>query len=258
MKDADRILYFGSSLLAASVVADSAAEHFRAGAYNPMMLAGPAFAAATLAASGRAAIRASRGDVAGRALYSAAMAGGLIGFGFHVRNVLRREGGVSFANLFHGAPIGAPLGLTFAGIFGYAAEIRSDRPPAVLLGLAAAAGLAGTAAEAGLLHFRGAFHNPLMYAPVVLPPAAGALLVSALARPSRGRVRRARMALQATAALGLLGVAAHAAGTARRMGGWRNWTQNIFAGPPLPAPPSFTGMALAGLAALAGLEKGNA
>jgi hypothetical protein len=34
------------------------------------------------------------------------------------------------------------------------------------------------------------------------------------------------------------------------MGGWRNWTQNIQAGPPLPAPPSFSGLALAGLAAL--------
>jgi hypothetical protein len=34
------------------------------------------------------------------------------------------------------------------------------------------------------------------------------------------------------------------------MGGWRNWSQNILNGPPLPAPPSFAGLALAGLAAL--------
>ena len=34
------------------------------------------------------------------------------------------------------------------------------------------------------------------------------------------------------------------------MGGWRNWRQNVLNGPPLPAPPSFTGLALAGLAAL--------
>ena len=32
------------------------------------------------------------------------------------------------------------------------------------------AGLLGTTAEAGLLHFRGAFHNPLMMVPVALPP----------------------------------------------------------------------------------------
>jgi len=34
------------------------------------------------------------------------------------------------------------------------------------------------------------------------------------------------------------------------MGGWRNWSQNVPGGPPLPAPPSFTGLALAELAAL--------
>ena len=31
---------------------------------------------------------------------------------------------------------------------------------------------------------------------------------------------------------------------------WRNWRQNILAGPPIPAPPAFTGLALAGLGAL--------
>jgi hypothetical protein len=39
------------------------------------------------------------------------------------------------------------------------------------------------------------------------------------------------------------------------MGGWRNWTQNVLNGPPLPAPPSFTGLALAGLAALGLLKE---
>ena len=38
------------------------------------------------------------------------------------------------------------------------------------------------------------------------------------------------------------------------MGGWRNWQQNLLNGPPLPAPPSFTGLALAGLAALGLME----
>ena len=38
------------------------------------------------------------------------------------------------------------------------------------------------------------------------------------------------------------------------MGGWRNWRQNLLNGPPLPAPPSFTGLALAGLAALGLME----
>ena len=34
------------------------------------------------------------------------------------------------------------------------------------------------------------------------------------------------------------------------MGGWKNWSQMLFQGPPLPAPPSFTGLAIAGLGAL--------
>ena len=39
------------------------------------------------------------------------------------------------------------------------------------------------------------------------------------------------------------------------MGGWRNWSQNVLNGPPMPAPPSFTGLALAGLAALSLIEE---
>ena len=50
--------------------------------------------------------------------------------------------------------------------------------------------------------------------------------------------------------LGVAGVAFHVYGVSRAMGGWRNWSQNWLDGPPLPAPPSFTALALAGLAAL--------
>jgi hypothetical protein len=44
-------------------------------------------------------------------------------------------------------------------------------------------------------------------------------------------------------------------GIARQMGGWRNWSQNVLSGPPLPAPPSFTALAIAGLAATALAER---
>jgi hypothetical protein len=50
--------------------------------------------------------------------------------------------------------------------------------------------------------------------------------------------------------VGLAGAGFHAYGVHRAMGGWRNPRQNVLNGPPLPAPPSFTGLALAGLAAL--------
>ena len=50
--------------------------------------------------------------------------------------------------------------------------------------------------------------------------------------------------------MGCAGVLFHAWGIHRAMGGWRNWSQNVLDGPPLPAPPSFTGLAFAGLAAI--------
>ncbi|CFL08012.1 membrane protein [Burkholderia pseudomallei] len=39
------------------------------------------------------------------------------------------------------------------------------------------------------------------------------------------------------------------------MGGWRNWAQNLLAGPPLPAPPGFSALALAGLSAVSLAER---
>ena len=114
----------------------------------------------------------------------------------------------------------------------------------------------GTTAEAGLLHFRGAFHNPAMLLPVTMPPVAAGLARQRGRRPGSGRPRTAsRLWLAATAAMGVAGVGFHAYGVSRGMGGWRNWRQNAFAGPPLPAPPSFTGLALAGLAAF-GADEG--
>jgi hypothetical protein len=60
--------------------------------------------------------------------------------------------------------------------------------------------------------------------------------------------------LRLVAGAGLLGSAFHAYGISRNMGGWRNWSQNILNGPPLPAPPAFTALSIAGLAALSLIE----
>ncbi|MEW9856797.1 hypothetical protein [Novosphingobium sp. M1R2S20] len=56
--------------------------------------------------------------------------------------------------------------------------------------------------------------------------------------------------LGATTLLGFVGAGFHVRGVARNMGGWRNWRQNLLAGPPIPAPAAFTGLALAGIGAL--------
>lgn len=104
--------------------------------------------------------------------------------------------------------------------------------------------------DSAVEHYRGSFENPAMFLPVTVPPVAAALMAgTALGAPGRDR-RLTRWWLRLTSFLGFAGVAFHAIDVQRNMGGWRNWNQNLLNGPPLPAPPSFTGLALAGLAAL--------
>lgn len=148
----------------------------------------------------------------------------------------------------------APLGITMAGCLGLAAARMSDGTPASRMGTAigwlSALGMIGTSAEATALHFRGAFQNPVMYAPVVVPPAAAVSLVAAVATRSLSIRPAARALLRLTGWIGTIGIGFHAWGVHRRMGGWRNWRQNLLVGPPLPAPPAFVALALAGLASL--------
>jgi hypothetical protein len=200
------------------------------------------------------------------AIYAAAAATGFAGLGFHSYNIVKRPGGWSWQNLFYAAPIGAPMALALAGLLGRGAEtVRDNRPyrRATVFGLpagralaaVAATGLAGTIGEAGLLHFRGAYHNPAMILPVTVPPVAAVLLGASVLHPRHMTHRITRWWLRLTALLGFAGIGFHVYGVSRNMGGWRNWSQNVLNGPPLPAPPSFTGLALAGLAALALIEQ---
>ncbi len=261
-KDGQR-LSRSAAVLSLAVLADSAIEHYRGGFYNPVMYTPLAVSCLTLATSlhGVGDRRGSRHPVR-HAVQAAAAATGLIGMGIHIYNVGKRPGGFIWQNLFFGAPVGAPFALVLAGTMGTAAEhVRDGRrrlfgfPTGRVLAGTTAFGLLGTAAEAALLHFRGAYHDPAMFLPVTLPPVAAGLMARAAMDGGRRRHALARWWLRLTAALGFAGVGFHAFGVARNMGGWRNWTQNVQNGPPLPAPPSFTGLALAGLAALDRLER---
>ena len=264
-RSAGRQLNLSSAVLALAVLADSGLEHYRGSFNNRAMYLPLASAGLTLAGSlfGVADPRSKRHGVR-EAIYAGAAATGLAGLGFHAYNILKRPGGLSWLNLFYAAPVGAPAALSLAGIIGGVAERLRDQPDGsgsatlgrALAGLTATA-LAGTTGEAGLLHFRGAYHNPAMLAPVALPPVAAALLGAAAAAPGPCVSRLARWWLKLTAFLGLAGTGFHAYGVSRAMGGWRNWSQNLLNGPPLPAPPSFSGLALAGLAALALIEAGR-
>lgn len=264
---AARRLNGAAGTLALAVLLDSAVEHYRGSFRNPAMYTPLGVSALTLAASLHGVVdpRPSQRHRGRDGMALAAVATGLAGTGFHLFNVLRRPGGFVWQNLFYGAPLGAPMAILLAGLVGAAAERVRDHPSSVvprLFGLPAgrvlaglgSLGILGTVGEAGLLHFRGAFHNPAMLLPVTVPPIASALLAEAAAGPARRDRRFTRWWLRLTALLGLAGVGFHAWGVQRNMGGWRNWSQNLLVGPPLPAPPSFTGLALAGLAALRLLE----
>jgi hypothetical protein len=244
-------LRHGAALLSFSVLADSALEHYRAQFKNSAMYVAPTVAASALSASMDTS---SQRRGARKAAFASALLTGLAGSAFHVYNVLKRPGGIvkqsgriNWSNLMYGAPIAAPMALSMAGALGLASQRRPGlRSLAAGIGI----GLLGTSAEVALLHFRGAYQNPFMYVPLVVPPAAAiALLAHALA-PSSTTAKTGALLLRATAATGFAGVGFHAYGIQRNMGGFANWSQMLLQGPPLPAPPSFTGLALAGLAAL--------
>lgn len=261
---AARRLSGAAAILSFSVFSDSAMEHFRGAYHNPAMYLAPTVAAALLVDSIEQTLRPAHLGAARNALSGLALGTGIGGLGFHLYNIAKREGGFDFMNLFYGAPLGAPIALTLASLAGLAssqlmleAEQRNSAtflglPAGKLLAAGSAVGLIGTVAEAALLHFRGAFHNPFMFLPVSLPPLTAVALAMAALRPRL--CRWARPLLQATAAMGVAGAGFHAYGVQRNMGGFYNWSQNLLNGPPLPAPPSFTGVALAGLAAVKLME----
>ncbi len=259
---AARRLNRAAGVLATSVLLDSAVEHYRGSFANPAMYTPLAVSALTLAVSAHGlADKRPRAHLARDTAYVLAAATGVVGTGFHVYNILKRPSGLAWQNLFYGAPLGAPAAISLAGLLGAAAErVRNNEAGTVprIFGLPAGrtiaaitgVGLLATAGEAGLLHFRGAYHNPFMYVPVTVPPIAAALMGETALGPVGLDRWFTRLWLRFTTLIGFAGAGFHVYGVRRNMGGWRNWSQNVLDGPPIPAPPSFTGLALAGLAAL--------
>ncbi len=241
---AARRLNRAAGVLAASVLADSAVEHYRGGFRNKAMFTPLVTAGLSLAVS-------AHGNADGRpvahrvrdAVYLLSAVTGAVGTAFHAYNIGKRPGGLRWETLFYAAPIGAPAALSLSGALGFLAErVRDTTPgtPPSIAGLAAgrvvaataAAGPLGTMGEAGLLHFRGAFNNPFMYAPIAIPPVAASLLSNAALGRTGQRRHVLRWWLRLTAAMGFVGAGFHVRGVARQMGGWRNWTQNVLNGPP--------------------------
>jgi len=250
----------GAAILCLSVALDSGIEHYRGSFKNRAMFVGPTMAALGLAAASWIAFRPQDArETVPRIAFATVGLTGLAGLGFHAFNILKRPGELSALNLFYAAPAGAPAALTLAGLYGVIAgemlsgsgyvATRLPKHTAALVALS----MLGTVAEAGFLHFRGAFQNAVMYAPVTIPPLAAISIGAAALAPRATAV--AGPLLKATAVLGIAGPMFHAYGIHRNMGGWRNWSQMILQGPPLPAPPAFLGIAVAGLGILPALEE---
>ncbi len=256
---AGRLAASGASIMAGSVLADSTLEHYRGSFDNKAMVLPLAASTFSLVTDMAVALHGPPrgGEAIGMSVHAAGALTGAAGLAFHAYNLTKAPGRLRWSTLFYQAPIGAPAALILASTLGAAGQaltagashlgpvpLRSGRA----LAGASAIGLAGTAAEAALLHFRGAYHNPVMWLPVTIPPLSAMALARAAVTGRFGRITTAALAV--TAALGLIGSGFHAYGIGRNMGGWRNWRQNLLSGPPLPAPPAFTGLAVAGLGAL--------
>ncbi len=162
--------------------------------------------------------------------------------------------------------IGAPAALSLSGLLGLAAEgIRNEKPgeSPKLLGLPGAQalagltslGLMGTVAEVSLLHFRGNFQNPPMYLPVALPPIAAALTAEAALRPAQAHPPAGEALARHHGGAGRrrhggsTPMARPATWAAGRTGGRTSSTVR-----PSRRRRAFSGLALAGFAALALLE----
>jgi hypothetical protein len=259
-RQAARLVAGGAAVLAGAVLGDASIEHYRGSFGNRFMPApvlGSGLGLGTDIAIAAGGVVAPAMAPLAMSVHAANVAIGTAGLGFHSYNIAKQVGGVRWGSIFYQAPIGAPAALILAGTLGAAAQALARGQGALgpvpllsgrVLAATCAFGIAGTAAEAALLHFRGAYHNPVMWVPVTVTP----LAALALARTAlTGRVTWiTTAALAVTAAIGLAGACFHAYGISRNMGGWRNWRQNLFSGPPLPAPPAYTGLAIAAFGAL--------
>ncbi len=248
---AARRLNRAAGTLAFSVLADSAMEHYRGSFHNPFMYVPLVVSSLTLLMSGHGVShQRPRAHRLRDLVYSAAALTGFAGTGFHIYNIVSRPGGFSWLNLFYGAPILAPNAIFLSGLLGFMAErIRAVKAglPVKFLGLPAgrltaaitSLGLVGTALEAALLHFRGAFHDPFMFIPVTIPPAPAAVMGEAAVGPHSRDRGFSRWWMRLTAAVGLAGAGFHVYGVHRNMGGMAQLASKRLQWAPYPRSTQF-------------------
>lgn len=182
---------------------------------------------------------------------------GLVGFAFHhYYGIVKKPGGYKWLlhYLMYGAPQLAPLALALTGAlallaaYGLANEMSiagvSIRSALLVLVVVA---LVGAALQAAILHYRGAFNNPLMYAPLTVPVLAVVMSIWMIVSPNSIALLVFTILLWLTFLMGFIGLGMHLRGFGRQMGGLYVTVFNWLEGPPAFAPALFTGFAAVGL-----------
>lgn len=248
-----------AALLTLLVVADALAGHYRSGfavrsQYAPFVSGGLLIIAA-LAAS--IAPEVAWANLALRAAGWLAIITGAVGLGFHhYYGMANKPGGYNWFlhYLMYGAPQLAPLALTATGVLalitgrGLARQtsfIGMDLRPALFVFVAIA--LIGAILQSGILHYRGAFNNPAMYAPFAAPLLAVFASLWIVLAPSRAASVALSILLWLTFLTGFVGLGMHLRGLGRQMGGLYVTIFNWLEGPPAFAPALFAGFAAVGL-----------
>lgn len=189
-----------------------------------------------------------------------AAASGFVGFGFHhFYGIVKKPGGYKWLlhYLMYGAPPLAPLGLSAVGVLALIAARGLEKETQIfgldlrvaLLGFVAVT-LLGAILQTGILHYRGAFNNPLMYLPLSIPFASVVSAILMVSMPTSATGLILEIFLWLTFLTGFVGLGMHLRGFDRQMGGLYSAVFNWLEGPPAFAPALFAGFAAVGLLAV--------
>ena len=251
-----------AALLAILIVAEAWLGHYRSGfplrvQYVPLLSGGVLALTCVAAAIGPGAAWAQAGL---RWTGWIAIATGVVGVGYHHwYGIVEKAGGYRWLlhYLMYGAPQLAPLALSAAGALAVvaahglsASSLGAGTEASRLLLAVAAVALAGAIVQTGILHYRGAFNTPLMYAPFSLPPLAALGAAWLAIAPDAGIADIVRVLLWGTVLLGFVGLGMHLRGMDRQMAGLYVFRFNVLQGPPPLAPAVYAGFAVVGLLAL--------
>ncbi|HKY29619.1 MAG TPA: hypothetical protein VJM12_16895 [Pyrinomonadaceae bacterium] len=248
-----------TAVLTLLLLADALAGHYRSGftyrtQYVPFISGG-----LLIVAAGTAAILPTSAWI-NRAMRTAgwfAVASGLIGLAFHhYFGIAKKPGGYKWLlhYLMYGAPQLAPLALALTGLLaiisarGLAgdASIGGLSVRRLLLILVAIA-LTGAILQATILHYRGAFNNPAMYAPLSAPVLTVIATIWIALAPNNVMLVALKILLWLTFLIGFIGLGMHLRGFGRQMAGLYLLKFNWLEGPPAWAPALFAAFAGVGL-----------